>query len=88
MSSRNPFECCPICGVNFQKHGVGCKPTVLSAIDAANTRAANADDIMTDQTWYPPPRDYMTRLREGFLMLADDETGVRGKNGRKENADG
>ena len=68
---RNQFDCCPICG---HKKGAceRCKPSTYSAIDAANTRAANNHDIASDQTWYPPPRDYALRLKEGFQMMDDD----------------
>jgi|3_EtaG_2_1085321.scaffolds.fasta_scaffold17468_4 hypothetical protein len=68
MASRDPFKCCPICGTETCK----CGPQVYRAIDAANTRAANNDDIASDRKWYPPPRDYVLRLKEGFQMMDDD----------------
>lgn len=73
--SANPFNFCPICGVHWGRHGYGCKKAALAAIDAANTRAAMSDDIASDETWYPEPRDFSSRLREGFQMLDGEDRG-------------
>ena len=70
---RDPFHFCPICGVSWNRHNGPCKPSVLSAIDAANTRALRGDDSASDGTWYPEPRDYSLRLRDGFRMLSESE---------------
>jgi hypothetical protein len=76
---RDQFDCCPICGKKDATATHRCKPSTYSAIDAANTRAANNDDRRSDQTWYPPSRDYTLRLKEGFRLLADDEPERRGR---------
>jgi len=68
----SPYSACPICGVSWGRHGYGCKPSTLRAIDAANTRAWRNEDNASDKTWYPPPRDYSVRLRDGFRMMKDD----------------
>jgi len=80
LRSRDPVHFCPVCGVNWNKHPRAadstkdlrngpCNPSVLRGIDAANTRAARSDDIASDKAWYPEPRDYHVRLRDGFRMM-------------------
>lgn len=68
--STNPLTCCPICGQPYHSR---CRPSTYASIDAANTRADRNDDIASDKTWYPQPRDYAVRLKEGFLMLGLEE---------------
>lgn len=71
---RDQFDCCPICGKKNASATHRCRPSVYRGIDAANTRAANSDDLAHDLRWYPEPRDYVTRLTEGFRLLSDDES--------------
>lgn len=58
---------CPICGKAKHDH---CSPRVYAAIDAANTRAWNAEDNPDDKIWNLPKQSFYMRLKEGFEIMS------------------
>jgi hypothetical protein len=66
MRSKNG---CPICGHPHQSRD--CNPRVLAGIDGAHSRAWN--ELLDPRRTPPERRSYNHRLREGFLMLQDDD---------------
>jgi hypothetical protein len=59
---------CPICGAEWCD---GCPPSVLRAIDAANTRALREDDDdFNGLRMSEFHRSESLRLREGFAILS------------------
>lgn len=70
------FEC-PICGksMGIAPNGHKCKKSTFAGIDAANTRAANADADGSDKAWHPGVAKHETldgRLAQGFRWLAGE----------------
>lgn len=68
----NPEAYCPVCAkrVGRAQEGHRCSDKVLAAIDAADTRAGNADAEADDDLGHPGNQPSLeTRLTEGFRML-------------------
>lgn len=76
MSKAALFGWCSICGkdpIDPTTHR--CPQRTLSAIDAANTRAQNAEASETDKPWHPGEAKDQTlagRLRVGFRWIAGE----------------
>jgi len=74
-----PEGYCPICGVKYSgtnHYETGCKPSVLRAIDAANTRALNNESENRPLTLFDEHLSLSTRLEIGFQLIGDDEPQV------------
>lgn len=72
MSRKRSQNGCMICGHPHMTDA--CPPGVLRGIDAAHTRAGNAE--LHPHLYAPQEiRHYATRLSQGFRMLDNDDWG-------------